>query len=66
MIERLESAQRYAASEAVDIEAQIDALIKQAGVRLRQQRRAMAVRRLAQAAHCRLASADDPGPLPRF
>lgn len=66
MIERLDSAQRYAASEAVDIEAQIDALIKQAGVRLRQQRRAMAVRRLAQAAHCRLASADDPDPLPRF
>ena len=48
------------------IQAQIDALIKQAGVRLRQQRRAMAVRRLAQAAHCRLASSDDSDPLPGF
>ena len=66
MIERLDSAQRYAASEAVDIQAQIDALIKQAGVRLRLQRRAMAVRRLAQAAHCRLASSDDSDPLPGF
>jgi hypothetical protein len=66
MIERLDSAQRYAAPETTDIQAQIDALIKQAGVRLRQQHRAMAVRRLAQAAHCRLASSDETDPLPRF
>jgi hypothetical protein len=59
MIRHSDSAQRYTAPDAADLEAQIDALVRQAGIRLRQQRRALAVSRLAQAAHCRLASSNE-------
>jgi hypothetical protein len=64
MINRLDSVQRYAAPDTTDLEAQITALIMRAGLRLRQQHRAVTVRRLAQAAHCRLISTDESDRLP--
>ncbi len=72
MVQDSDSGQRDAVLDAVDLEAeinaadlegQIEALIRQAEIRVRRQRCALAVGRLAQSVHCRLTSSDEPDPI---